>query len=639
MINITFPDNSVRQYDNGISPLDVAKNISHSLAKKVICARINGTIIDASFPLNEDCSIELVTNDNETDEILDIVRHDAAHLLAQAVLQLYDDVEITIGPTIANGFYYDFASKHTFSTDDFAKIESKMHELSRKSIHIKRIVMAKSDAVDFFTKKGFHYKVEILNDIPDSEKISIYEQGDFTDLCRGPHAPNTSFVKHFKLLKVSSSYWRGDANNVSLQRIYGTAWLKKESLENYLIQLSEAENRDHRKIGKELDLFHQQEDAIGDIFWHPNGKTIYNIIEQYMRNVMQNNGYQEVKTPQLLRKTLWEKSGHWEKFHENMFISNVDDEEYAIKPMNCPGHVQIFNHKIRSYKDLPIRLAEFGCCHRYEPSGSLHGIMRVRAFTQDDAHIFCKEDQITKEVISFCELLKKVYSDFGFTDIKVKFSDRPIKRIGTDITWDKAENSLKEAITVAGYDYILSSGEGAFYGPKLEFVLRDAIGRDWQCGTLQVDFMLPERFSAHYIDEHGLRARPIMLHRAILGSLERFIGILIEHHAGKFPLWIAPIQVVVCGVTNRHDNYVIIIRDKLLSIGIRVLMDITNDTVNHKIRKHSNQKVPIILIIGDKEVAQNSVSIRRMGSTAVESLDMEAFISQILLEMRSPDCN
>ena len=644
MIKITFPDGNQKEFENGISCLAVAQSISQGLAKNCIAAKISmpksssplagrlggeEKMVDMSTVLDQDCSINFYTFDKENEQSLDVIRHDTAHLLAQAVKDLYPKTQITIGPSVEDGFYYDFAREEPFSSDDLSMIERKMTEIAGRNYAFERLIFGRNEAVEFFKNQGEFFKAEIIGQIPENEAVSVYKQGDFHDLCRGPHAPSMGYLKHFKLLRVSAAYWKGDAKNASLQRIYGTAWGTKKSLDDYLFRIEEAKKRDHRKLGKELGLFHQQQEAVGDVFWHPKGQKLYLIIQQYIRDLLEKNGYEEVKTPIMVKRTLWEQSGHWEKFGKNMFTSQVDDEDYAIKPMNCPCHVQIFNQGLRSYRDLPLRMAEFGCCHRYEPSGSLYGIMRVRSFVQDDAHIFCTEDQIAEETVAFCKLLTKVYNDFGFTDIKIKFSDRPEVRAGTDETWDKAENALKIAIEKAGYDYILNPGEGAFYGPKLEFVLKDAIGRDWQCGTLQVDFVLPERLGAEYIAADGTKQRPVMLHRAILGSMERFIGMLIEHYAGALPVWLAPVQVSVLGVSDVHKQAVIDINDKLKSIGIRSIADLTSDTVSYKIRNHSLQKIPFVVVLGDKEIAENTVAVRKFGEQKNVVMSFDDFVGLI----------
>jgi threonyl-tRNA synthetase len=612
MINIILPSSEVKQFPKGTTGSEIAKSISISLSKIAIAIEINSKICDIRSAVNEDAKIRIITtNDPEAEEI---VRHDAAHILAQATKHLFPNVQVTIGPAIENGFYYDFATEKPFTENDLALIEEQMHKIVKENHQFERIIWDRKSAIEYFKSIGEHYKVQIIESIPEGEDLSVYKQGDFIDLCRGPHGLSTGYVKHFKLMKVAGAYWRGDSNNQMLQRIYGTAWLTEEKLDNYLYMLEEAAKRDHRKIGKELGLFHFQEEAQGMVFWHEKGYTLWRIIENYIRNKLEQNGYFEVKTPLLLDRKLWEASGHWEKFRENMFISEVDKEVLALKPMSCPCHVQIFKQGIKSYKDLPIRMAEFGSCHRYESSGSLHGTMRVRNFTQDDAHIFCTEEQITDETIKFCNSLIEVYKDFGFEEISVKFSDRPSVRAGSDATWDKAENALKEAVNKAGLKYTLNPGEGAFYGPKLEFVLKDAVGRDWQLGTLQVDFVLPERLDANYISAQGAKTRPVMLHRAIIGTFERFIGVLIEHYSGRLPLWLAPIQVSVATITNEVDDYGNLVYDSLKKSGIRCTIDTSAEKINYKIRNLFNQKIPIIAIIGKEERKENMVSIRLLGA-------------------------
>ncbi len=635
MIKITFPDGNSKQFELGITGLELAKSISISLAKVALAIKVDGELRDLSRKIENDAKIEIITPKSGIDA-LEVIRHDAAHIMAEAVKELYPETQVTIGPSIENGFYYDFARPTPFSPDDLAKIEAKMHEIVKRDEPLVREVWKRDDAVKFFSSIGEKYKAEIIASIPANEDISLYRQGQFIDLCRGPHAPSTSHIKYFKLMKLAGAYWRGDSNNEMLQRIYGTAWESKESLEKYLNMLEEAAKRDHRKLGRELDLFHTQEEAAGSVFWHAKGYIIYREIENYIRRKLEKHGYQEVKTPQMIDKILWEKSGHWEKFRENMFICETDeDRKMAIKPMNCPAHVQIFNQDLKSYRQLPLRMAEFGCCHRNEPSGSLHGIMRVRSFTQDDAHIFCEEHQINEETVAFCELLKEVYKDFGFEDVIVKFSTRPEKRAGDDATWDKAEKALEDAVKAAGLIYEINEGEGAFYGPKLEFTLVDAIGRHWQCGTLQVDFILPERLDASYIGQDGAKHRPVMLHRAILGSMERFIGILIENYAGKFPLWLAPVQIVVATITNDSDDFAKQFFERLKKEGFRVSIDSDAQKINYKIREHSLQKVPYILAIGKQEAANNSVSVRKLGEEGQKSFGFEEFINIAKLEMNA----
>lgn len=627
MINISFPDGSVKQFEKNITSFEIAGSISTSLAKAAMIAEVNGELKDLSTQIDDDCKLRILTAKDP--ECLEVIRHDAAHLTAEAVKELFPETQVTIGPAIENGYYYDFASSKPFTTDDLAVIEAKMHELAKKNEKVTRELWDREKAVEFFKSIGEHYKAEIIASIPSNEPISLYRQGNFIDLCRGPHAPSTGFVKHFKLMKVAGAYWRGNSNNEVLQRIYGTAWATKEQLDSYLFMLEEAEKRDHRKLGQELDLFHFQEEAQGMVFWHDKGWSIYNTIEQYIRRKIRKNGYIEVKTPVLVVKSLWELSGHWEKFRDDMFALETDDKTLALKPMNCPCHVQIFKQCIKSYRDLPLRMSEFGLCHRNEASGALHGLMRVRSLVQDDAHIFCAEEQITEETVSFCKLLTEVYKDFGFTDIKVKFSDRPDVRAGSDETWDKAENALKEAVEKAGYSYTLNPGEGAFYGPKLEFVLTDAIGRQWQCGTLQMDFVLPERLDASYVAASGEKKRPVMLHRAILGSLERFIGILIEEYAGRFPLWLAPVQVAIATITSDLNDYALEVQKALIESGVRVDINISPDKINYKIREFSNQKIPIIAVIGKQEKENKQVTIRKLGTTEQEVLSVEQLIALV----------
>ena len=629
-IKITFPDKTIREYETGITGEQIVASISKSLAKSALAVKLDGELRDIYLPIDKDAALEIITS-NSADG-LDIIRHDAAHILAEAVKELYPDTQVTIGPAIENGFYYDFARDTPFSTEDLSVIEKKMTEISQRNELIRREEWNRDDAVTFFKSIGENYKAEIIASIPAEQKISLYRQGEFMDLCRGPHAPSTSHIKAFKLMKVAGAYWRGDSNNQMLQRIYGTAWADEKQLKAYLTMLEEAEKRDHRRLGKELGLFHIQEEAVGQVFWHDKGWTLYRIIENYIRSKIRANGYSEVKTPILVDRVLWEKSGHWEKFRENMFTAEAEDRVLALKPMNCPCHVQIFKQGLKSYRDLPLRMAEFGTCHRNEPSGALHGIMRVRGFVQDDAHIFCTEEQITSETIAFCELLKEVYKDFGFEEISVKFSDRPEKRAGSDAIWDKAEAALKTSVEAADLPYTVNPGEGAFYGPKLEFVLRDAIGRDWQCGTLQADFVLPERLDAEYIGSDGAKHRPVMLHRAILGSLERFIGILIEQHAGKFPLWLAPVQVVVTTITNDADDYALEVKNAMENAGLRVNLDISNNKINYKIREHSNQKIPAIIAVGKREAEEKTVSIRRIGSEKQEVLSLSDAVASLVNE-------
>ncbi len=629
MIQLTFPDNSVREFKSGITGAEIASSISSSLAKEALAIVINGEEKDLSSQITTDSTIKILTAKDH--ESLEIIRHDAAHIIAEAVKELYPEVQVTIGPAIENGFYYDFARDVPFSTDDLAIIEQKMLEITKRDEKITREIWNREDAIEFFKNIGEFYKAEIISSIPEGEEVSLYRQGNFLDLCRGPHGPSTKHVKYFKLMKVAGAYWRGDSRNAMLQRIYGTAWATKEQLDQYLFMLEEAEKRDHRKLGKELSLFHIQEEAQGMIFWHPNGWSIYQTIEQYIRKKLVKHGYVEVKTPIVLDKSLWEASGHWEKFRENMFALPNDEQIMALKPMSCPCHVQIFNQGTKSYRDLPIRMAEFGCCHRNEPSGGLHGLMRVRSFVQDDGHIFCTEDQITSETVAFCSMLIEVYKDFGFDSVEVKFADRPDVRAGSDEIWDKAENALKEAAVESGLEYSLNPGDGAFYGPKLEFYLQDAIGRKWQCGTLQVDFVLPERLDAIYVDKDGTRKRPVMLHRAIIGTFERFMGILIEQYAGKFPLWLAPVQVAVITVTNDDDEYATKVFNILKESGARVILDTSSEKMNYKIRHFSTQKIPLIAVVGKNERENNTVTIRTLGSDEQKTMDIQNLIDIVMV--------
>ncbi|KJV63510.1 MULTISPECIES: threonine--tRNA ligase [Ehrlichia] len=628
MINIYFNHNSSKQFYRGVKGHDVVNDLFPELKKQAIAVKVNGESYDLSREITENCTFEVITINSE--EALEIIRHDTAHIMAQAVKEIFPDTQITIGPTIKDGFYYDFATNHTFSSDDLEVIEKKMIEIINRNESFIREVWSREEAIKFFSSIGEDYKVKIISNIPSNENITVYKQGNFTDLCRGPHAPSTKTSRAFKLTKVSGSYWQGNSNNERLQRVYGTAWRNEEELKSYLNNLIEIEKRDHRKIGKELELFHIQNEACGQIFWHTKGWTIYRIIEEHIRKKLESNGYIEVKTPILLNKELWEKSGHWDKFRENMFLSEAEDKTLAIKPMNCPCHIQIFNSKIRSYRDLPIRMAEFGTCHRYEASGALHGLMRVRGFTQDDAHIFCTESQVISEALKFCNLLMEVYKDFGFTDILVRFSDRPENRAGSDETWDKAEAALKKSVEAANLSYVLNPGDGAFYGPKLEFVLTDAIGREWQCGTLQMDFVLPERLGAYYIGSDGKKHHPIMLHRAILGTFERFIGILIEHYSGKFPMWLAPIQLSILTISEDATDYANSLKIKAEAHNIRVELDTTNEKINYKIRNHIHKKIPVFWIIGRKEVEENSVSIRYLASNKQYVMHIDKALKTLL---------
>ncbi|TCS60662.1 threonine--tRNA ligase [Varunaivibrio sulfuroxidans] len=635
MVAITLPDGNIRHFDGPVSGADVAAAIGPGLAKAALAVRVDGEMKDLSTVFETDTALSIVTV--RDDDALELIRHDCAHVMAEAVKELYPDTQVTIGPSIENGFYYDFARDAPFTPEDLEKIEARMGEIVKRDEKISREVWDRDDAIHFFKDMGEHYKAEIIQDIPEGQQISLYRQGDFIDLCRGPHLPSTAKLgKAFKLMKLAGAYWRGDARNAMLQRIYGTAWANEKQLKAYLHMLEEAEKRDHRKLGREMDLFHQQEEAQGGVFWHPKGWTVYRKLQDYIRARLERADYVEVNTPELVDRSLWEASGHWEKFRENMFTSEVEDKVLAIKPMNCPCHVQIFRQGIKSYRDLPLRMAEFGSCHRYEPSGALHGLMRVRAFTQDDAHIFCAEDDITSETQAFCELLLSVYKDLGFDEVRVKFSDRPQTRAGSDETWDKAEAALKEATEAAGLDWTLNPGEGAFYGPKLEFVLRDAIGRDWQCGTLQVDFVLPERLDAAYIGEDGERHRPVMLHRAILGTFERFLGILIENTAGRFPLWLAPVQVVVATITSDADAYAGDVFARLKEAGLRAELDVRNEKINYKVREHSHAKVPVMLVVGKREAEETAVAMRRLGGKTQEVLALQEAIDILKDEARAP---
>ena len=630
MVNITLPDGSIRSFDAAVSVAQVAASIGPGLAKAALAGRVNGKLVDTSHVMNKDSQLAIVT-DKDADG-LDIIRHSTAHLLAQAVKQLFPDAQVTIGPVIEDGFYYDFSYKRPFTPEDLAAIEKKMAEIAKKDLPVSRSVMARSDAIQHFKNIGEHYKAQIIESIPGDEELSMYTQGEFTDLCRGPHVPSTGKIKVFKLMRLAGAYWRGDARNEMLQRVYGTAWTKKEDLEAYLFRLEEAEKRDHRKIGKQLDLFHLQDEAPGMVFWHPKGWLIWQQIEQYMRRMLSRNGYLEVRTPQVMDRSLWEKSGHWENYRENMFTTESEKRDYAVKPMNCPGHIQIFNQGLKSYRDLPLRLAEFGSCHRNEPSGALHGIMRVRGFVQDDAHIFCTEDQIQTEVSAFIDLLLKVYKDFGFTDVGIKLSTRPEKRVGADETWDKAEAALDASLKAKGLSYDLQPGEGAFYGPKIEFALKDCLGRVWQCGTIQLDFALPDRLEAEFVAEDNSRKTPVMLHRAILGSLERFIGMLIEHHAGAMPLWLAPVQVILMNITDSQADFVQKAAQTLRASGFRVETDLRNEKITYKIREHSLQKLPYQVIVGDKEVQANKVAVRSRKGEDLGQMSLDELIGRLRQE-------
>jgi len=627
---ITLPDGSHKQFERAISVAEVAASIGPGLAKAALAGKVDGKLVDTSTLIDRDATLQIVT-DRDPDG-LEIIRHSTAHLLANAVQELYPEAQVTIGPVIEDGFYYDFAYKRPFSTEDLSAIEKRMAEIAAKDLTVHRRVLPRDEAVAHFKKLGEHYKAEIIAAIPAGESISLYGQGDWEDLCRGPHVPSTGKLKAFKLMKVAGAYWRGDSRNEMLQRIYGTAWANEKQLKEYLTRLEEAEKRDHRRIGKELDLFHLQEEAPGAVFWHPKGWALFQQLIAYMRERQTAAGYLEVNTPEVMDRELWIKSGHMQTFGENMYMTQTpDDRVYALKPMNCPGHIQVFRQGLRSYRELPLRIAEFGKVHRFEPSGALHGLMRVRAFTQDDAHIFCTPDQITEESVKVTELILSIYRDFGFDDVRIKFSDRPDKRVGSDEIWDKAEDALRQASAAAGIHTTLNPGEGAFYGPKLEFVLRDAIGRDWQCGTLQVDFNLPERLGAAYIGEDSQKHTPVMLHRAMFGSLERFIGILIEHHAGKLPTWLAPVQAVVMGITDRQDTYCLEVAENLKKQGLRVETDLRNETLKLKIREHTINRVPFLLVAGDREVEGRTLAVRTRAGKDLGSLGL-AELSALLCD-------
>jgi threonyl-tRNA synthetase len=632
MIEITLPDGSKRPFEHPVTVQDVAASIGAGLAKATLAGKVDGKLVDASFPIDHNASLEIVTE--KSPEALEILRHSTAHLLAQAVQRLYPGAQVTIGPVIDNGFFYDFAYERPFTPDDLVKIEAEMEKIVKEQLPVTRSVKSRDDAVNFFRGIGEEYKAEIIESIPANEELSLYSQGEFTDLCRGPHVPNTGKLRAFKLMKVAGAYWRGDSNNAMLTRIYGTSWLSDKDLKAYLHQLEEAEKRDHRKIGKALDLFHQQEEAPGMVFWHPNGWAIWQVVEQYVRGVYRQSGYQEVRAPQILDVSLWKKSGHWDNYQENMFFTESEKRTYAVKPMNCPGHVQIYNTNLHSYRDLPIRYGEFGGCHRNEPSGALHGIMRVRAFTQDDGHIFCTEEQIESEVTAFHKQAMKVYADFGFEDIALKIALRPDKRIGTDDVWDRAEDALRAALRAAGVQWEELPGEGAFYGPKIEYHMKDSIGRAWQVGTMQVDFMMPERLGAEYVDEHSQRKHPVMLHRAIVGSMERFIGILIEHHAGNLPPWLAPVQAQVFSITDAQGDYVRHVTQTLVDKGFRVQADLRNEKVGYKIREHTMQRVPYLLVVGDREKESGTVSVRTRSGEDLGSMPLASFIERLEAETR-----
>ncbi|MGD9787231.1 MAG: threonine--tRNA ligase [Sulfuricellaceae bacterium] len=624
---IRLPDGSERRFDQPVTVHEVAANIGPGLAKAALAGKVDGRLVDTSFRIESDSDLAIVTDKDA--EGLEIIRHSTAHLLAQAVKELFPEAQVTIGPVIEDGFYYDFAFKRGFTPEDLEAIEKKMAELAKRDLPVTRKEMPRDEAVAYFKSIGEAYKAEIIESIPADQVLSLYTQGDFTDLCRGPHVPSTGKLKVFKLMKLAGAYWRGDSKNEMLQRVYGTAWAKKDDLEAYLHRLEEAEKRDHRRLGKQLELFHLQDEAPGMVFWHPKGWTIWQQVEQYMRKKFVDHGYQEVRTPTVMDKTLWEKSGHWQNYRENMFTTASENRDYAVKPMNCPGHIQIFNNGLHSYRDLPMRLAEFGSCHRNEPSGALHGLMRVRGFTQDDAHIFCTEEQVESEVAAFIVMLYEVYNDFGFKDVLVKLSTRPEKRVGTDETWDKAEAALAAALEKNGLAYDLQPGEGAFYGPKIEFTLKDSIGRLWQCGTIQLDFNLPGRLGAEYVAEDNSRKTPVMLHRAIVGSMERFLGILIEHYAGQFPAWLAPVQAMVLNITDAQAGYAEQVTEKLRQNGFRARSDLRNEKITYKIREHSIQRLPYLLVVGNKELETGQVAVRSRNGEDLGQMPLEAFIERL----------
>ncbi len=625
---ITLPDGSQRNFDEAVSVFQVAESIGAGLAKAALAGKVDGKLVDTSYLMTEDSNLAIITA--RDDEGVEVLRHSCAHLMAMAVKQLWPQSQVTIGPTIENGFYYDFDIDGTFAPEDLEAIEKRMGELVKQDIPVERLTMSRDEAIDFFEQQGEIYKAEIIRDIPAHEELSLYRQGEFTDLCRGPHVPSTGKIKAFKLMRVSGAYWRGDSNNKMLQRIYGTCWADKKDLKDYLHRLEEAEKRDHRKLAKRMDLFHIQDEAPGMVFWHPNGWTLYQLLEDYMRDVQHKNGYVEVRTPQVVDKVLWERSGHWEHYHANMFTTVSENRDYAVKPMNCPCHLQIFNQGLKSYRDLPLRMAEFGACHRNEPSGSLHGLMRVRGFTQDDAHIFCTEEQMEEESTRFIQLTLDVYKEFGFTDVELKLSTRPESRLGDDALWDKAEHALEAALNKVGQKWELQIGEGAFYGPKIEFSLRDSIGRVWQCGTLQLDFVLPGRLGSQYVAEDGNRKHPVMLHRAILGSFERFIGILIEHYAGDLPTWLAPVQIAVMNITDKQADYANNLTENLINSGFRVETDLRNEKIGFKIREHTLAKIPFLLVVGNKEVENGTISVRTRHGEDLGSMDLETFKSKLL---------
>ncbi|MFC2540281.1 threonine--tRNA ligase [Neisseria sicca] len=630
MLNITLPDGSVRQYESPVTVAQIAASIGAGLAKATVAGKVNGKLVDACDPITEDSTVQIITPKDQ--EGVEIIRHSCAHLVGHAVKQLYPNAKMVIGPVIEEGFYYDIATEKPFTPEDVAAIEARMKELIAQDYDVIKIITPRAETIKIFQDRGEEYKLRLIEDMPEVEAMGMYHHQEYVDMCRGPHVPNTRFLKNFKLTKLAGAYWRGDSNNEMLQRIYGTAWATKDELKAYIQRIEEAEKRDHRKLGKQLDLFHLQDEAPGMVFWHPKGWALWQTIEQHMRKELNAAGYKEVKTPQIMDKTFWEKSGHWDNYKDNMFVTSSEKREYAVKPMNCPGHVQIFNNGLRSYRDLPMRLAEFGSCHRNEPSGALHGLMRVRGFVQDDAHIFCTEDQIVSEARAFNELLVRIYKQFGFHDVSVKLSLRPEKRAGSDDVWDKAEQGLREALTACGVEWDELPGEGAFYGPKIEYHVKDALGRSWQCGTLQLDFVLPERLDAEYVTENNDRARPVMLHRAILGSLERFIGILIENHAGSFPLWLAPVQMVIMNITENQADYCREVAAKLQAAGFRVELDLRNEKIGYKIRDNSQYRFPYQIVVGDKEKQENKVAVRRKAED-LGSLDLDDFIAQLQQEI------
>ncbi|MCF8156517.1 MAG: threonine--tRNA ligase [Rhodoferax sp.] len=628
MIHITLPDGSQREFPGPVTVAEVAASIGAGLAKAALAGKVDGKVVDTSFQMTANSALSIITAKDA--DGLEVIRHSTAHLLAYAVKELFPDAQVTIGPVIENGFFYDFSYKRPFTPDDLAVIEKKMMALASLDEPVTRRVLPRDEAIAYFKSLGEHYKAEIIGSIPADQDVSLYREGKFEDLCRGPHVPSTGKLKHFKLMKLAGAYWRGDHKNEMLQRVYGTAWATKDELQQHLTMLEEAEKRDHRKLGRELDLFHIDDHAPGLVFWHPKGWTLWQGVEQYMRQVYRDNGYLEVKGPQIIDKGLWEKTGHWDKYRENMFVTESEKREYALKPMNCPGHILIFKQGIKSYRDLPLRYGEFGQCHRNEPSGGLHGIMRVRGFTQDDGHIFCTEDQIQKECVDYTALLQKVYADFGFKNIIYKVATRPAQRIGSDESWDKAEAALIESLNASGCEYEISPGEGAFYGPKIEYTLKDAIGRQWQCGTIQVDFSMPERLDAEYVGEDGARHRPVMLHRAIVGSLERFIGILIEESAGALPAWLAPVQVAVLNITDAQAEYARSVAKTLQNQGLRVNLDLRNEKITYKIREHSMQKLPYLVVVGDKEMAAGAVAVRARGGQDLGAMPLDAFVQKVL---------